>query len=77
MTTYKTYIEVQDVLTQAFNELRNDLAKAKYGKSYDELSELAAKGQTDDIQEDANTQMHAIQKAIPMAISEAEPIKSK
>lgn len=77
LTTYKTYIEVQDVLTQAFNELRNELAKAKYGKSFDEISELAAKGQTDDIQEEANTQMHAIQKAIPMAISEAEPIKSK
>jgi biopolymer transport protein ExbD len=77
LTTYKTYIEVQDVLTQAFNELRNELAKAKYGKSFDEISELAAKGQTDDIQEEANTQMQAIQKAIPMAISEAEPIKSK
>jgi hypothetical protein len=74
---YKTYIEVQDILTQAFNELRNELAKEKYGKSYDELSELADKGQTDDIQEDASAKIEAIQKAIPMAISEAEPIKSK
>jgi biopolymer transport protein ExbD len=77
LTMYKTYIEVQDVLTQAFNELRNELAKEKYGKSYDELSELADKGQTDDIQEDASAKIEAIQKAIPMAISEAEPIKSK
>ena len=77
LTTYKTYIEVQDVLTQAFNELRNALAKEKYGKSYDELAELADKGQADDIQEEANTKVQAIQKAIPMAISEAEPIKSK
>jgi biopolymer transport protein ExbD len=77
LTTYKTYIQVQDVLTQAFNELRNELAKEKYGKTYDELSQLSTKGQTDDIQEEASTKVQAIQKAIPMAISEAEPIKSK
>jgi hypothetical protein len=77
LTSYKTYIEVQDVLTQAFNELRNELAKEKYGKTFEELSQLSSKGQTDDIQEEATIKMQAVQKAIPMAISEAEPIKSK
>jgi biopolymer transport protein ExbD len=77
LTTYKTYITVQDVLTQAFNELRNELAKEKYGKTFDELNQLSTKGQTDDIQEEAEIKVQAIQKAIPMAISEAEPIKSK
>lgn len=77
LTSYKTYIEVQDVLTQAFNELRSELAKEKYGKSFEELSQLSVKGQTDDIQEENTIKVQAIQKAIPMAISEAEPIKSK
>jgi len=77
LVSYKTYIEVQDVLTQAFNELRNELAKEKYGKTFEELSQLSSKGQTDDIQEEATIKMQAVQKAIPMAISEAEPIKSK
>jgi hypothetical protein len=49
---------VQNELVAAYNELRNDLAKAKFGQIYD------------DLQED---QQKAIQKIYPQKISEAEP----
>ena len=57
-TSYSAYIEVQNELVAAYNELRNDLAKAKFGQAYD------------DLQED---QQKAIQKIYPQKISEAEP----
>jgi biopolymer transport protein ExbD len=75
LTSYKMYIRVQDVLTQAFNELRNDLAREKFGVSYKDLMTKAAKGATDDIKEEAKRKARAVEKAIPMAISEAEPNK--
>lgn len=58
-TSYKMYIAVQNELTAAIDELRDELAIEKFGKKYDEL-----------LNED---QIDAIQKAIPIAISEAEP----
>jgi len=58
-TSYKMYIAVQNELTAAIDELRDELSMEKFGKKYDEL-----------INED---QSSAIQKAIPIAISEAEP----
>ena len=57
-TSYSAYIQVQNELVAAYNELRNDLAKAKFGQAYD------------DLQED---QQKAIQKIYPQKISEAEP----
>ena len=57
-TSYAAYINVQNELVAAYNELRNDLAKAKFGQLYD------------DLQED---QQKAIQKIYPQKISEAEP----
>lgn len=58
-TSYEMYIKVQNELTAAVNELRNELSKQRFGKSFDELSDA-------DI-------IAAIQRAIPMSISEAEP----
>jgi len=58
-TSYKMYIAVQNELAAAINDLRNDLAMEKFGKKYKAL-----------ISED---QIKAIQKAIPVPISEAEP----
>jgi hypothetical protein len=58
-TSYKMYIAVQNELTAAIDELRDELSMEKFGKKYDEL-----------INED---QSNAIQKAIPISISEAEP----
>lgn len=57
-TSYSAYISVQNELVAAYNELRNDLAKAKFGQIYDDLSE---------------DQQKAIQKIYPQKISEAEP----
>lgn len=57
-TSYNTYIHVQNELTRAFNEVRDDLAVQKFGRKFLELTE---------------EQREAIQKAIPLKISEAEP----
>ncbi len=58
-TTYGTYIEVQNELVAAVNELRNEAAYEYFGKrTFDEL---------DDDQKDA------IRIIVPQRISEAEP----
>lgn len=58
-TTYSVYIKVQNELTRAFNELRDEVAMQKFnGRKFFDLDEA---------------QRSAIQKAIPMKISEAEP----
>lgn len=57
-TSYDMYIQVQNELTAAINEMRNDLSKDKFGKGYADIN---------------NQQRDAIDKAIPIAISEAEP----
>jgi biopolymer transport protein ExbD len=57
-TSYDMYIQVQNELTAAINEMRNELAKEKFGKGYADIK---------------NKQRDAIDKAIPIAISEAEP----
>ncbi len=60
-TSYQTYIDVQNELVAAYNELRNELAKAKFGgKTYTACSEDEQK---------------AIRDFYPMKISEAEPKK--
>lgn len=57
-TSYETYFKVQNELTAAVNEMRDELAKEKFSKAYIELD---------------TARQHAIDKAIPVAISEAEP----
>ncbi len=57
-TSYSKYIEVQNELVAAYNELRNDLSQQKWAMNYDELNE---------------DQQKAIQKILPQKISEAEP----
>lgn len=58
-TSYDMYIKVQNELTKAVNELRDKLSKEKFGVKYNDLK-------SEDYQK-------AIQKAIPVSISEAEP----
>jgi biopolymer transport protein ExbD len=58
-TSYETYIKVQNELTAAVNELRNKLSKDKFSKNFEELK--------------SDAKREAIQKAIPISISEAEP----
>lgn len=58
-TSYEMYITVQDQLTAAINELRDDLAIERFGQPFAKLSD--------------QRKIDAISAAIPMAISEAEP----
>ncbi len=57
-TQYQAYIDVQNELVAAYNELRNELALQKFGKIFDELEE---------------DQKKAVQDVYPQKISEAEP----
>lgn len=59
---YTTYVEVHNELSKAVNELREELSKKKYGKSFKALEE------GDDKEKEKAA---AIKKAIPMNISEA------
>jgi biopolymer transport protein ExbD len=57
-TSYKTYVEVQNEVTAAINELRDQISKEKFGKVFDKLPEA---------------EQDAVKEIYPMAISEAEP----
>ena len=59
-TSYEIYIQVQNELTRAFNEVRNEVSQSKFGKSFADLSE---------------DEKSVITKAVPLKISEAEPRK--
>ena len=65
-TSYGKYIEVQNELAAAVNELRNALCLQKFGVRFEDL---------DPLNENENAVIEAIKKVIPMAISEAEPKK--
>lgn len=58
-TSYQMYITVQNELTAAINELRDELSKAKFNRKFADLTDQRA--------------IEAIQKAIPVSVSEAEP----
>ena len=57
-TSYKTYIQVQNELTAAYNELRNTAALSEFGAKYYDLPK---------------SQQKTIRKKYPQKISEAEP----
>ncbi len=59
-TSYDMYFRVNNELAAAINELRNDLSNEKFQKNYVDITE---------------DQRKAIDMAIPIAISEAEPAK--
>jgi biopolymer transport protein ExbD len=58
-TSYNMYVQVQNELEKAVNELRDKVAINYFGKKFDNLDTSARK---------------SIQKAIPMNISEAPPM---
>ena len=59
-TSYDMYLQVQNELTAAINEMRDELSTTRFGKHYADL----------------NKEQHkAVEQAIPVAISEAEPTK--
>lgn len=57
-TTYQAYIDVQNELVAAYNELRNELAQEKWQKNYEALDE---------------EQKKAVRMIYSQKISEAEP----
>lgn len=57
-TDYQSYIMVQNELTRAFNEVRDEVAMRKFGVKYTDLPE---------------EERNAVAKAVPLKISEAEP----
>ncbi len=57
-TNYQAYIMVQNELTRAFNEVRDDVAMRRFGSKFADLND---------------EQRSAIVKAVPNKISEAEP----
>ena len=59
-TSYDMYLQVQNELTAAISEMRNELSTTRFGKQYADLNEQQRK---------------AVEQAVPMAISEAEPTK--
>jgi biopolymer transport protein ExbD len=61
-TSYQMYVSVQNELAAAVRELRDEICKQKFNMTFEELLET-----NEDIAKD-------IQKAIPVAISEAEPV---
>ena len=58
-TSYNMYVQVQNELQRAVNELRNETALQYFGKKYDALDSAAQR---------------AVSAAIPMNISEAPPM---
>ena len=57
LTSYEMYVAVQDILTQAYYELREDYAKSVLGKSANKLTEA---------------ELIKVKDAYPFLISEAE-----
>ena len=57
-TSYNVYFQIQNELVRAYNELRDELSKAKFGKLYANLTE---------------EQQEAIRGYYPQKLSEAEP----
>ncbi|MDB4061909.1 biopolymer transporter ExbD [Vicingaceae bacterium] len=64
-TSYEMYIKVQNELVGAYNEVRNEYAQQKFGKTMQELEAEDSK-----LSED---QLKAVKKVYPQRISEAEP----
>ena len=61
-TSYAMYISVQNELARAFNEMKEELAKKTWHKSLDQLTE---------------DQTKALNEAVPVRVSEAEPVDYK
>jgi Biopolymer transport protein len=57
-TSYEMYMMVQNELVAAYNELRDDFAKAKFGKKFDSLTQ---------------EEQDIVKDVYPQRISEAEP----
>ncbi len=67
-TSYEMYIKVQNELVGAYNDIREEYAQRKFGKSISQLEdEIKMSSAT------AKKQLKAVKKFYPQRISEAEP----
>lgn len=66
-TSYDMYIQVQNELQSAVNQLRDDLSMEKFGVTYDQLNPLR----------DDKDKITAIRQVFPQRISEAEPVNTR
>lgn len=66
-TSYEMYIKVQNELVGAYNEVREEFAQEKFGKSMKQLEDGAADSKK------IKDQLKAVKKVYPQRISEAEP----
>ena len=55
---YGTYLTIIDAITGAFGEIRDEAARAQFGRGYDALDQA---------------ERNAVNRAVPIALSEAEP----
>jgi biopolymer transport protein ExbD len=69
-TSYDMYIQVQNELESAVNELRDELSVEKFGMTFYELEQLANSPEAKDLYRD---RMYAVREIYPQRISEAEP----
>ncbi len=58
-TSYNMYIQVQNAIAKAFNEMKNQASLKYYGVKFDQLLD--------------NRKVKAINKLVPIRVSEAEP----
>ncbi len=65
-TSYDMYVKVQNELEAGIRELRDELTKEKFGRSFSEL---------DDKNDDDKELIKAVRLVIPQRISEAEPVE--
>ena len=66
-TSYEMYIKVQDELVAAYNEVRDEYVKEKFGSTIKEKEKKAA------LSKKAEEQLEAVKAVYPQRISEAEP----
>lgn len=66
-TSYDMYIKVQNELVGAYNDVRNEYAQRKFGKTMQELETAAEDNEL------FEKQLKAVKKVYPQRISEAEP----
>ena len=69
-TTYNTYLQVQNELQSAVNELRDELALEKFGMTYSQLEDIYDRNK-----EDSKTleKITAVRAVYPLMFSVAEP----
>ncbi len=70
-TSYGMYISIQNEIEAAYNELRNQLSKKLYGRSYDELLGDYKDNPSKSLQEKIDN----LKDKYPQIITEPEPIK--